>query len=297
MERVNNGARSRSNRIGVWTPIERRSAGVHAVVIGVSDYPYLGDGSAPAVKRAPDNGGLRQLEVCARTAARIFDWLNHAGSVAGAPLATVRLLLAPRPDEMADVNALTGGAYAAADFASVRGAIEDWADDIVAGNAAGGPNVAFFFFSGHGTEYMSYPALLASDILNPLSAGAGRKAVGFYSLCAVKTLGIDRALFFVDACRDVPAVARALNIVGEEILKPNPFPPRTHDSLICLQSTRTGGSAFQVPATVPRSSAAPCLRVSRVRRQPICPMTPLQRRGGWSLLGWSATLSNACENS
>ena len=236
-----------ANRRGVWKSTESRRAGVHAVIIGVSDYPYLGDGSAPPAERAPDNGGLRQLEVCARTAARIFHWLNQAGSAAGAPLATVRLLLAPRADEKADVDTLTGGAYAPADFATIRGAIEDWADDIVAGNIVGGPNVAFFFFSGHGTEYMSSPALLASDILNPRSAGAARKAIGFLSLCAVKTLGIDRALFFVDACRDVPGVARALNIVGEEILRPNPFPPRIHDSLICLQSTRTGGSAFQEP--------------------------------------------------
>ena len=236
-----------STRRGVWTPAQPQQAGVHAVIIGVSDYPYLGDGSAPPAERAPDNGGLRQLEVCARTAARIFDWLKQSGKVAGAPLASVRLLLAPRAAEAADVNALTGGAYAPADFATVRAALEAWADDIAAGNRAGGPNVAFFFFSGHGTEYMSSPALLASDILNPRSAAAGRKAVGFLSLCSVKTLGIDRALFFVDACRDVPAVARALNIVGAEILKPNPYPPRTHDSLISLQSTRSGGTAFQVP--------------------------------------------------
>lgn len=62
------------------------------------------------------------------------------------------------------------------------------------------------------------------------------------------TYGIDRALFFVDACRDVPAVARTLNIVGEDdILPPYAYPPRSHDALLCLQSTRAGGSAYQVP--------------------------------------------------
>lgn len=236
-----------SQKKGLWRPGAGGLAGAHALVIGISDYPYLADGSAPPSQRAPDNGGLGQLEVCARTAARVFEWLTKSGEVAGAPLATVRLLLAPHPSERADVNTLTGGHYEPADFASVRSAIEAWGESIFAGGATAEPNVAFFFFSGHGTEYMSSPALLASDILNPASPGAARKAISFPSLCAVKTFGIDRALFFVDACRDVPAVARKMNMSGATTLEPYPYPPRTHDALLCLQSTSTGGTSFQVP--------------------------------------------------
>jgi Caspase domain len=232
---------------GLWRSDAGRLAGAHALVIGISDYPYLAEGSAPLSQRAPDNGGLGQLEVCARTAARVFEWLTKSGEVAGAPLATVRLLLAPHPLERANVDALTGGHYESADFASVRSAIDAWGESIFAGGTAAEPNVAFFFFSGHGTEYMSSPALLASDILNPASPGAARKAISFPSLCAVKTFGIDRALFFVDACRDVPAVARKMNMTGATILDPYPFPPRTHDALLCLQSTSAGGTSFQVP--------------------------------------------------
>jgi len=238
----------------LWKPETKRTAGVHAIIIGVSDYPYLADGSAPPADRAPDNGGLRQLEVCAKTAAKIFDWLSTSGEVAGAPLATCRLLLAPRSDERAEVDQLTGGTYGSADFAAVRAAIEAWGDDIMAGGTEADPNVAFFFFSGHGTEYMASPALLCRDILNPKSAVASHKAVAFYSLCqAVKTLGIDRALLFIDACRDVPAVARTLSIVGEDILKPLSYSVKAHEALLCLQSTKTGGSAYQVagdPATI-----------------------------------------------
>jgi hypothetical protein len=174
--------------------------------------------------------------------------LCSAGEVAGAPIATCRLLLAPRPDERAEVDQLTGGAYGAADFTSVRAATEAWGDSILAGGTEADSNVAFFFFSGHGTEYLGSPALLTSDILNPKSAGASHKAVALLSLCqAVKTYGIDRALFFVDACRDAPGVARRLHIVGEDILKPYADPPKSHEALICLQSTKSGGSAYQVP--------------------------------------------------
>ncbi len=243
-----------SKNIGLWLPTEQLKAGAHAIVIGVSDYPHLFGGSAPPADLAPDNGGLGQLEVSAKTAAKVFRWLLDAGEVAGAPIATCQLLLSPRPDESAAVDELTDGAYAPADFESVRKAIVDWGNDIFAGATEPGDNVAFFFFSGHGTEHMASPALLARDILNPRSPGGARKAVAFLSLCqAVKTYGIDRALFFVDACRDVPGVARTLNIVGEDILAPYAYPPRSHDALLCLQSTRAGGSAYQVagdPATI-----------------------------------------------
>jgi hypothetical protein len=236
------------NTKGLWLAEAPRKAGAHAIIIGVSDYPHLSGGSAPPADLAQDNGGLGQLEVSAKTAAKVFRWLEHAGEVAGAPVATCRLLLSPRPGESADIEYLTGGAFAPADFESVRKAIVDWGNDIFAGATEPGANVAFFFFSGHGTEHMASPALLAKDILNPHSPGGARKALSFLSLCqAVKTYGIDRALFFVDACRDVPVVARTLNIVGEEVVLPYAYPPRSHDALLCLQSTRAGGSAYQVP--------------------------------------------------
>jgi hypothetical protein len=234
----------------LWLPQSPRKAGAHAIVIGVSDYPHLSGGSAPPADLAPDNGGLGQLEVSAKTAAKVFAWLKQTGEIAGAPVATCRLLLAPRPGELVEIDQLTGGAYGPANYVSVRAALEAWGNDIFAGAAEPGPNIAFFFFSGHGTEHAASPALLTKDILNPHSPGGARKAIAFLSLChAVKTYGIDRALFFVDACRDVPGVARMLNIVGEEILSPYAYPPRHHDALLCLQSTRAGGSAYQVPCS------------------------------------------------
>ena len=240
--------RADPNTKGLWLPEIARKAGAHAVIIGVSDYPHLSGGNAPPNDLASDNGGLGQLEVSAKTAAKVFNWLKQTGQVAGALIATCRLLLAPRPDERAEVEQITGGAYASADFVSVRAAIEAWGKDIFAGADDPNPNIAFFFFSGHGTEHMASPALLMTDILNPRTPDGARKAVALMPLChAVKTYGINRALFFVDACRDVPGVARTLNITGVEILAPYAYPPRSHDALLCLHSTKAGGSAYQVP--------------------------------------------------
>ena len=52
-----------------WQP---GMAGVHALIIGISAYPHLEDGTAPA----PDTYGLGQLLSSARTAARVFNWLR-----------------------------------------------------------------------------------------------------------------------------------------------------------------------------------------------------------------------------
>ena len=232
----------------LWAAATQPTAGVHAVIVGISDYPYLEDGSAPPNARAPKNGGLKQLEVSALTAARVFAWINEAGEIAGAPVATCRLLLAPRAAEKAEVDGLTAGHYAAADFASLRGALEAWGDCIYAGGGAAGTNIAFFFFSGHGVEHLASPALLAQDILNPRAAGGANKAIALESLSrAVKTFGIDRGLFLVDACRDAPTLAMTLNIVGEDILKPNAYPTKRPDALLSLQSTSSGAKAYQVP--------------------------------------------------
>ncbi|WP_315725802.1 MULTISPECIES: caspase family protein [unclassified Bradyrhizobium] len=230
---------------GLWTAADKPRSGSHALIVGVSDYPYLSGGSAR--ERAPNSGGLGQLALSAVTAARVFDWFSKAGRVAGAPVASCRLLLAPSAGEMAEINRLTNGHFARPDFAVLRGAIEAWRDAIYKGRT-GDENTAFFFFSGHGVEHLASPALLAADILDPNAAGSEARAVAIEAVArAVKTSGIDRALFFVDACRNAPALAMTLNIVGDEILKPQPFLSKSPDAVISLQSTRSGLQSFQVP--------------------------------------------------
>jgi hypothetical protein len=230
---------------GLWRPPATRVAGVHALLIGISNYPHLAGGRGPFAR---DPGGMGQLEVCALTAARVFDWLNKTGGLAGAPLATCRLLLAPRDGERAEVDRLTNGYYDAGDFTSVRAAIEAWRDSVFAAANENDANVAFFFFSGHGVEHLGSPSLLASDILNPQSAGGATSAISFEPLCkAVKTLGIDRALLLIDACRNAPDIVKMLHIVGEDVIKPLADPIKYPDALVWLQSTRAGAWAYQDP--------------------------------------------------
>ncbi|HEU0082209.1 MAG TPA: hypothetical protein VFQ87_04990, partial [Bradyrhizobium sp.] len=221
-------------------------AGTHALIVGVSSYPFLSGGSAPV--RAPNSGGLPQLRNSALTAARIFDWLKGAESVAGATVASCRLLLSPVEAEKAEIDRLTGGNYGVPDFEIFRAAIEAWRNAIFAARNEHGTNTAFFFFSGHGVEHLASPALLAADILDPNAAGSETRAVAIEAVGrAIKTSGIDRALLFVDACRNAPAVAMTLHIVGQEIINPVPYPARSPDAVMSLQSTRSGLQSFQAP--------------------------------------------------
>ena len=234
---------------GLWRAGAENAPGVHALIVGISDYPFLSGGSGPAAARAPDNGGLGQLEVSALSGAMFFDWMVSTGEVGGAPLASCRLHLAPRPDETGRVDARTHGHYGLADYATLRAALDGWADEMTVAGATGtAPNIAVFFYSGHGVEVAASPAVLASDILNQLTAGQGaNKAIAVDAMTtAIKTYNIDRGLFFVDACRDAPMAAKLIDLVGDQSLKPSRLPLRRPDALIRLQSTASGLKSYQV---------------------------------------------------
>lgn len=231
------------------------AAGVHALVIGISDYPYLSGGSAPRNEHAPDSGGLGQLEISAISAARFFAWLRGMKGVAGAPVASCRLLLAPRPDEEAKVKELTDRHYRIADYEAIREELIAWGNELAEKGRGEGSNVALFFFSGHGVEVSGSPAILARDVLDQKMAdGGANKAVAVDPMTvAIKTYNIDRGLFFIDACRDSPKVARLLSLTGDHPLRTNPNPLRRADALIRLHSTASGLRAYQVasdPATI-----------------------------------------------
>lgn len=234
---------------GLWRSGDADRPGVHALIIGISDYPYLGGGSAVPALRAPDNGGLGQLEVSALSAALFFKWLSRTKEIGGAPIASCRVHLGPRPDELDRVKALVDGPFGGADFATLRAAIDAWCDEMaIGGRVAGTDNVALFFYSGHGVEVSASPALLASDVLYQGAADRGvGKAFAIDSLAtAVRTYNINRGLLFIDACRDAPLAARILHLTGEGTRRPNDVPQRRPDALIRLQSTASGLKSYQV---------------------------------------------------
>src|SRR6266849_9591483 len=72
------------------------SPGTHALIVGISSYPYLRGGTDP---RAPDDFGFGQLTSPAISAFRFGQWLSERAEPP-VPLATCRMMLAPSEAEL-----------------------------------------------------------------------------------------------------------------------------------------------------------------------------------------------------
>jgi len=171
--------------------------GVHALIIGVSEYPFLA-GGANAVADPWDMG---QLTSTASTAHKVFDWLKTARLPV--PLATCRVLLSPSPTEPH-----LAGIGDPATFDNVFAAAHEWRTD--ASSHRG--NITFFYFAGHGVARSKEDAVLCLHNFRepPPAAPALRRAIDVATLTAGMSPSpaqpeIARTQFyFIDACRVKP---------------------------------------------------------------------------------------------
>jgi hypothetical protein len=158
---------------GLWvnTDCPGNSPGVHALIIGVSRYDYLNDGSASA----PETYGLGQLSVSALTAYGFFVWLRSIYTLEAWPIARVRLLMSPlragvgssSMDELDRCDAAICAHAPEATFDNCKSAIEHWYADMEALQSPA-TGRSLFMFSGHGMERrQNYQVLLPSDYLRP----------------------------------------------------------------------------------------------------------------------------------
>lgn len=158
---------------GLWVNADGPSdgSGVHALIIGISRYDHLLDGSDPA----PEAHGLGQLSASALTAYRFFMWLRSAYFLDGWPVTRARLLMSPlragvgtaSRDELENCDAAVCGHAPEATYANCKGALESWYADMESLKASA-KGRSLFMFSGHGIERRpSYQVLLPSDYLRP----------------------------------------------------------------------------------------------------------------------------------
>jgi hypothetical protein len=171
--------------------------GVHALVIGVSAYPFLADG-ATAV---PDPWGMGQLTSTAASAFKMFEWLKRTAKQLPVPLATCRVLLSPSAQE----SSLKGVADEAT-VNNVLAAANDWRKDA----GTNRDNVTFFYFAGHGVQRTKEDAVMClRDFLEPLGSSL-RNAIDLATLRAGMSPSATRPdiartqFYFVDACRAQP---------------------------------------------------------------------------------------------
>src|SRR5262245_13159282 len=89
--------------------------GIHALIVGVSAYPFLRGGEAE-LERIRHTLDIRQLTGCALSAWAFFQWFMRQREHLPAPLASIRLLLSPQPEEIQSVPGMQNlGAHATLD--------------------------------------------------------------------------------------------------------------------------------------------------------------------------------------
>jgi hypothetical protein len=230
---------------GLWADPDRSvlEPATYAVVIGVSAYRHLDGGPEPA----PHTYGLGQLAVSAYTAYRFFSWLRSGYFFTGAPLARCWLLLAPTPAEQAAAG-IRPGDCAEARYDRIEQAVGEWFELLEELPAqAARDSRAFFFFSGHGIEVtQDNQVLLPADWLRPPQHALNRAISTTNLTTAMRRLGTEQQLFFVDACRSGPDQLRTARIDGACLL--NEYGPELNNPRVdagVMYATGSGSQAWQ----------------------------------------------------
>jgi Caspase domain len=177
--------------------------GTHALVVGVSHYPFL---SGPQTSEFGAQLGLDDLTSATRSASEVVAWLLSEYRNPGAPLASLRVALSPAEGEtLADGVA----ARLPEHYAATRDTVEK--DLIAFRTACQDPqNVGFVYVAGHGIQLTKRGAIvLLEDFADPGRA----ELYGAIDMvgCHASLYGTgyaDNQFWFVDACRQLPAVAR-----------------------------------------------------------------------------------------
>ena len=193
---------------------EVRGSGLHALIIGVSDYQYL-----PAANQFPDLNrvtlGLSKVNIPATGAYRVANWFKTNFWHPTVKVKTIRLLLSPSTDEMAQkdfpelakftktkVDPDSAMPYIRATTAEVRQAMLDWQKDC----RGHSDDMSVLYVSGHGVQWGSKDdgiVLLedfsADQLFMDYSIDVGGTMKGMAGDDMPQT-----QFYFVDACRITP---------------------------------------------------------------------------------------------
>jgi hypothetical protein len=183
--------------------------GLHALIVGVSQYRHLLGGSGPTASFVD----LRQLSSAARSAYALYRWLLDRQQRLPIPLASVRLLLSPSPEEL-DAEPGLAELSGPCGLEAFLTAAYDWRAD--ADTHRGG--YTLFYFAGHGIQANGTDTALLLEDFGDGRGGLLRNAVSTQNLIAGMSHSRSRTntartqLYFIDTSRDTPAwVGRSMS--------------------------------------------------------------------------------------
>jgi hypothetical protein len=179
--------------------------GTHALVIGVSDYPFADGPYASALGASFE---LQNLTTAARSASDVAAWLLNEYCNPDAPLASLRVLLSPAEGESIhpDIAVHLNGP-APARRAAVEADLGQFRSDCRNNRQ----NVAFVYIAGHGIQFNKRGAVvLLHDFGDPAHINELQGAIDVVGCHAgMDENGIAQTqVWFCDACRQEPAIAR-----------------------------------------------------------------------------------------
>lgn len=228
-----------------WQP---GTPGTFAVIIGVSEYPYLEGGDR--FRDGDDAFTLGQLHVSAATARAFFTWFTDSYNFPAAPPARCWLLLSPTRQEL-DALGVSGvdelGA-APATLANCELALHSWYEAMgQVTMPAAVPSRSIFFFSGHGLEVaQEAQILLPSDYLRRPGRSVNDAISTANLIKGLASSTVNSHFIFADACRnDVPAL-RQYVVEGRQILNVHAAAATNPDALTgILYAAASGTQTWQ----------------------------------------------------
>ena len=184
---------------------------LHALVVGVGEYPHLNGGAGPL---AADPLGLSQVTTPPVTARAIAQWLLASYANNACPLGSVELLLSPdEPFKQPDKQEKP---VERARMDAIDKAFNRW----VKGCSANQNNTAFLYFCGHGLS-KGAQFVLPEDFGDPAWADPWKNCIDFDGLrVGMRSCKAQTQLFFVDACRETPfGTLDQSNVSGQALIK------------------------------------------------------------------------------
>jgi Caspase domain len=184
---------------------------LHALIIGVADYPFVSTGSSKSKRE--DRLTLPQIRSPKPSALAIARWLvgNHRNPAV--PLGSVELLASPEAT-WPDANGAPVEIQEPT-FAAIKRATKAWRDRCHTSR----DNIAFFYFCGHGLTNDGFQFLLPQDICDPEPSRLWDHSIDFNTFrtnmrnCRART-----QLFFVDACSNRPQGLDTNSAVGDALI-------------------------------------------------------------------------------
>lgn len=175
---------------------------IHALVIGVDQYPHCGPGTAQRGRLQNLAESITPLSCAAPSAHEVAKWLIDRHRNDGhTPLGSVELLVSSGNSAMTQFNTDDGlKALDRATFDNIRAASNRWYERC---NTSAN-NILWFYFCGHGLRVGQEDILMSEDVgassenffENSIKFGASRQAL-LHCRALVQC-------YFIDACRDIP---------------------------------------------------------------------------------------------